>query len=74
MDPTIRFEQGTNHVDEVNEEKRGIYVPCVEDLSRRYNIPQEKWEVVGLLFGAQTAAIPSFVASIFKRFGISLTS
>jgi hypothetical protein len=72
LDPTIRFEQGKNHAEEVDVEKRGIYEPCVEDLARRYNIPREKWEVVGLLFGAR-AAIPSFVTSFFKRFGISLT-
>jgi hypothetical protein len=72
LDPTIRFEQGPNHAEDVDEEKKRIYQPCIEDLSKRYKIPADKWEVVGLLVGAR-AAIPSFFTVFLKRFSIPLS-
>lgn len=62
FDPTIRWETNMEVQDEdVNVEKRAIYVPCKSDLIQRYC-----WEMKGLWFGARESASP-FLVNFFKN-------
>ncbi|KAL1446241.1 hypothetical protein WDU94_000578 [Cyamophila willieti] len=73
LDPTVRFETGLSQAEDVNNEKRSIYEPCVQDLGRRYNIEDEKFKVKGLLFGAR-GVIPSSTFKFLRDLGIPAKS
>lgn len=67
IDPTIRFEFNENQPDEVNNEKKQIYEPCIPDLKSKYNL--DHIEVIGLMFGAR-GTITSFFNDFRKKFGL----
>ena len=68
LDPTVRMESSTNQPEEVNEEKKGIYVNCIPFLSHQYNI--QEWKIQGLLFGAR-GTISNFTMASLKELGVS---
>lgn len=55
LDPTIRWETNNiNQDEEVNREKRNIYMPAIPYLQHQYGITN--WDVEGLWFGARGTA------------------
>ncbi|KAJ4429550.1 hypothetical protein ANN_21719 [Periplaneta americana] len=69
LDPTICFERDTNQALQINDDKRGKYVPCLPYLSEKYGISLFNWDVTGLLFGAR-GCLPKFTCNILKSFQI----
>jgi hypothetical protein len=69
LDPTVRFESGNCEEQslKVDEEKKGIYEPCINYFKNAYNL--EHIEVIGLYVGAR-GTIPKFVQSFVSRFGL----
>ncbi|KAJ4427832.1 hypothetical protein ANN_25611 [Periplaneta americana] len=53
LDPTVRFEEDDQQANNVNDEKKSIYNPCIPHFSERYKMNINTWEVKGLLFGAR---------------------
>lgn len=53
LDPTVRFEKDDQQANNVNDEKKSIYNPCIPHFSERYKMNINTWEVKGLLFGAR---------------------
>ncbi|KAJ4429566.1 hypothetical protein ANN_21735 [Periplaneta americana] len=53
LDPTVRFEKDDQQANNVNDEKKSIYNPCIPHFSGRYKMNINTWEVKGLLFGAR---------------------
>ncbi|KAL1447566.1 hypothetical protein WDU94_010893 [Cyamophila willieti] len=70
LDPTVRFENGPSQAQDVDIEKRAIYEPCVKDLARRFQIDEDKFKVIGLLFGAR-GSISTFTYNTLCDLGIS---
>jgi len=70
LDPTIRFEINQNQPEEVNQEKKSIYEPCIPDIQAKCKL--KNIEVIGLLLGAR-ATIPKFFTDFCKRFKIEKT-
>ena len=68
LDPTVLFETNYQQAIQVDEEKRSIYEPCIPYFSVKYNIPVEKWSVIGLLFGAR-GSLPKFTYTTLQHLG-----
>ena len=68
LDPTVRFERNCQQAIQVDEEKRSIYEPCIPCFSVKYNIPVEKWSIIGLLFGAR-GFLPKFTYTTLQHLG-----
>ncbi|KAJ4434089.1 hypothetical protein ANN_16409 [Periplaneta americana] len=49
LDPTVRFEKDDQQANNVNDEKKSIYNPCIPHFSERYKMNINTWEVKGLL-------------------------
>lgn len=56
----------------VDEEKKKIYEPCIEDISKRYNSKygDRNYEVIGLWLGSR-GAISTFVQDFFRKFNLN---
>lgn len=67
LDPTVRFEIDQNQAEEVNNEKKSIYEPCIPDIQAKCKL--KNIEVIGLLLGAR-GTIPNFFMEICQRFKI----
>ncbi|KAJ4449292.1 hypothetical protein ANN_00690 [Periplaneta americana] len=53
LEPTVRFEKDDQQANNVNDEKKSIYNPCIPHFSERYKMNINTWEVKGLLFGSR---------------------
>ncbi|KAL1446364.1 hypothetical protein WDU94_005663, partial [Cyamophila willieti] len=71
IDPTVRFELHSNQPNEVNQEKKDIYIPTVPYYKEKYGL--NEIEVRGLLIGAR-GTITSFFKSFSAEFNISEAS
>ena len=65
IDPTIRMEKNLSQPEEVNEEKKAIYEPCIPNLCEKYNL--SCIEVIGLFIGAR-GTITNFFENFRKKF------
>ncbi|KAL1452451.1 hypothetical protein WDU94_006682 [Cyamophila willieti] len=61
VDPTVRFERDANQPQDVNEEKRNIYLPTTTYYKEKYNL--KEIDVRGLLIGSRGT-----ITSAFKNF------
>ncbi|KAI5731459.1 hypothetical protein M8J77_010249 [Diaphorina citri] len=68
VDPTVRFETSAEQPDEVNEEKRSIYIPTIPYYKEKYGLSEI--DVRGLFIGAR-GTITSFFKSFAVEFNIS---
>ena len=71
LDPTIRFERDLRQASEVDVEKQAIYTPCLPYLAEKYNIPIDRWNVQGLMFGAR-GSLPNVTGAVLKNLHLSL--
>ena len=67
IDPTIRMETSTDQPNQVNEEKKLHYEPCIPYFQAVYKL--KKIEVIGLMVGAR-GTITNFFEGFRKKFGI----
>ncbi|KAJ4445957.1 hypothetical protein ANN_12643 [Periplaneta americana] len=65
LDPTVRFEKDDQQANNVNNEKKSIYNPCIPHFSERYKMNINTWEVKGLLFGARGTSFKLTLICIF---------
>lgn len=68
LDPTVRFEMHSDQPDEVDSEKKSIYLPTVPYYKNKYQL--EDVEVRGLMFGAR-GTVPKKTTELMKIFNIS---
>lgn len=67
LDPTVRYENGLLQPQEVDEEKKRIYEPCILDIQKKLKL--KKLEVIGLFIGAR-GTISTFFIDFCKQFKI----
>jgi hypothetical protein len=65
IDPTIRMEYSNDQALLVNEEKKNIYTPCVQDIKLRYKF-KHNVEVIGLFIGAR-GTITKFCEQVLTK-------
>lgn len=51
-DPTLRFERSDAQNKDLDRVNKRHYEPCSKYLEEKYNIPENRWEVIALLFVA----------------------
>lgn len=64
LDQTVRFEMNQNQPEEIDQEKRRIYEPCIPDIQAKCKL--KNIEVIGLFLGA-TGTVPKFFMDFCKR-------
>lgn len=67
IDPTVRFESHEHQPEEVHEEKKNIYEPCISFYKDKYHL--ESIAITGLMIGAR-GTIPRFLVDFCKSFGL----
>jgi hypothetical protein len=70
IDPTVRFENAITQSDDVDNEKKLIYEPCIPDILKKCNL--KKLKVIGLLIGAR-GTITKFFEDFRTTFGLPVS-
>ena len=70
IDPTIRYETNRPMDEIVQNEKRSIYEPCINDLRDKYkHLGERNYEVIGVWMGAR-GTVGESLLSLFNRFDL----